>query len=75
MNSCVCLLFQHCDHHIIKAMSVFSTDYAMTLNIGDIATGGTHTTGKSTQTINNDVSRDANIQIQISFSYLSLQAF
>lgn len=47
----------------------------MTLNIGDIATGAAHTIGKSTQIINNDVSRDANIQIQISFSHLNLQVF
>lgn len=44
----------------------------MTLNIGDIAT---HTIGKSTQIINNDVSRDANIQIQIGFFHLILQVF
>lgn len=48
---------------IIKAISVFSSNSAMTLNIGDIATGAAHTTGKSAQIINNDVSREANIQI------------
>lgn len=56
-------------------MSVFSTGCAMTLNIGDIATGATHTIGKSTQIINNYLSRDANTQIPISFSHFILLAF
>lgn len=63
----------NCDNCIIKAISVFSSNSAMTLNIGDIATGAVHTTGKSAQTINNDVSREANIQIQIIFSPFNLQ--
>lgn len=65
----------HRDHHIIRAISVFPADYAKTLNIGDIATGATHTTGKSTEIINNDILRDANIQIQTGFSHSSLQVF